>query len=70
MVNPGTSTVEPGVAPTHHVTLSFNTWNEMADSAGMSRLYGGIHALSAHSNSQTTAVEVDGYINSTWNIRA
>ena len=70
MINPGTSTVEPGVAPTHHVTLSFNTWNEMADSAGMSRLYGGIHALSAHSNSQTTAVEVDGYINSTWNIRA
>lgn len=69
MINPGTSTVEPGVAPTHHVTLSFNTWNEMADSAGMSRLYGGIHALSAHSNSQTTAVEVDGYINSTWNIR-
>jgi hypothetical protein len=70
MINPGTSTVEPGVAPTHHVTLSFNTWNEMADSAGMSRLYGGIHAISAHSNSQTTAVEVDGYINSTWNIRA
>ena len=70
MINPGTSTVEPGVAPTHHVTLSFNTWDEMADSAGMSRLYGGIHAISAHNNSQTTAVEVDGYINSTWNIRA
>lgn len=70
MINPGTSTVEPGVSPTHHITLSFNTWNEMADSAGMSRLYGGIHALSAHNNSQTVAVEVDGYINSTWNIRA
>jgi hypothetical protein len=42
----------------------------MADSAGMSRLYGGIHAIAAHSNSQTVAMEVDGYINSTWNIRA
>jgi hypothetical protein len=67
---PGTSTVEPGVVPRMNVTLSFDTWDEMANSAGMSRLYGGIHALSAHHNSQTVAVEVDGYINSTWNIRA
>lgn len=70
MISPGTSTVEPGIAPTHHVTLSFNTWDEMADSAGYSRIYGGIHAISAHRGSQTTAVEVDGYINSTWSIRA
>jgi hypothetical protein len=70
MVNPGTSTVEPGVVPRNQVTLSFNTWDEMANSAGMSRLYGGIHAIAAHSNSQTVAMEVDGYINSTWNIRA
>lgn len=69
MVNPGTSTVEPGVAPRSNITLSFHTWDEMANSAGMSRLYGGIHALSAHNNSQTVAMEVDGYINSTWNIR-
>jgi hypothetical protein len=67
---PGTSTVEPGLVPRMNVTLSFDTWDEMANSAGMSRLYGGIHALSAHHNSQTVAVEVDGYINSTWNIRA
>ena len=68
MVQPGSSGVEPGVAPTNIVSLSFNTWDEMANSAGMSRLYGGIHALSAHTNSQTVAVEVDGYINATWNI--
>jgi hypothetical protein len=42
----------------------------MADSAGYSRIFGGIHAISAHRGSQTTAVEVDGFINSTWNIRA
>ena len=68
MVQPGTSTVEPGVAPANIVSLSFNTWDEMANSAGMSRLYGGIHAMSAHTNSQAVAILVDGYINSTWNI--
>jgi hypothetical protein len=41
----------------------------MANQAGMSRLYGGIHAISAHSASQTTAVEVDSMINSSWDIR-
>jgi hypothetical protein len=66
----GASTVEPGVAPAAPITLVFRAWDEMADQAGMSRLYGGIHALSAHQGSQTTAVEVDGYINATWNINA
>jgi len=50
------------------VTLSFETWEEVATSAGISRLYGGIHALSAHQASQTAAVEVDGMIQTTWNI--
>ena len=66
----GASTVEPGVAPSTAIPLSYHTWDEMADQAGMSRIYGGIHALSAHQGSQTTAVEVDGYINATWNINA
>jgi hypothetical protein len=66
----GASTVEPGVAPLTAIPLSFRAWDEMADQAGMSRIYGGIHALSAHQGSQTTAVEVDGFINATWNINA
>ena len=64
----GSSTVEPVFSPSVPVTLTFTTWDDMADSAGMSRLYGGIHCASAHYASQATAVQVDGYINSTWNI--
>jgi hypothetical protein len=66
----GGSTVQPGVAPSVAVPLSFYSWNDMADQAGVSRLYGGIHAMTAHMASQTTAVQVDGYINATWNIIA
>jgi hypothetical protein len=64
----GKSEIQPMVTPTSSITLSFSTWNQMADSAGLSRLYGGIHALTAHQSSQNTAVQVDGYINSSWNI--
>jgi hypothetical protein len=64
----GASEVQPGTVPSTPITLSFDTWDDMADSAGMSRLYGGIHALTAHTSSQSSAIQVDGYINSTWNI--
>ena len=64
----GSSAVEPGVTPAAPVTLSFTTWQDMADQAGMSRLFGGIHTISAHYASQTTANAVDGYINASWGI--
>jgi len=63
----GTSSIQPSV-PHSPITLSFNNWIDIADSAGMSRLYGGIHTISAHTASQTIAYEVDTYINSSWNI--
>jgi hypothetical protein len=71
VIGAGTSLVEPGptsVVPVAPVVLSFSTWDEMANQAGMSRLYGGIHTANAHYASQTTAVAVDGFINSTWGI--
>jgi len=40
---PGSSTVEPGVTPAQSVTLSWATFTEAADQAGVSRRYGGIH---------------------------
>ena len=40
---PGSSTVEPGVTPAQSVTLSWPTFTEAADQAGISRRYGGIH---------------------------
>jgi len=68
VIGAGSSLVEPGVAPAEPVVLSYSNWDDMANQAGMSRLYGGIHTANAHYASQTTAVAVDGFINSTWSI--
>jgi hypothetical protein len=43
IVTAGSSFVEPGLAPMHDVTLSWRTFDDAADEAGMSRRYGGIH---------------------------
>jgi hypothetical protein len=40
---PGTSKYEPGFSPKTSVTLSWGTFSEAADEAGVSRRYGGIH---------------------------
>ncbi len=40
---PGSSLIEPGLTPSAPVTLSWETFSEAADQAGMSRRYGGIH---------------------------
>ena len=64
----GSSAVEPGITPAAPVTLSFATWQDMADQAGMSRLFGGIHTISAHYASQTTANAVHTRINAAWSI--
>ena len=40
---PGSSVTEPGFTPQHAVTLSWATFSEAADQAGISRRYGGIH---------------------------
>ncbi|GAC1480077.1 MAG: hypothetical protein NVS1B4_25090 [Gemmatimonadaceae bacterium] len=48
MVQPaGTSRVEPGLVPARDVTLTWATFSEAADQAGMSRRYGGIHFVQA-----------------------
>ena len=41
----GTSTIEPGVTPARDIVLSWRTFDEAADEAGISRRYGGIHFL-------------------------
>jgi hypothetical protein len=42
-IKAGTSRGEPGVVPTSDVTLSWPTFSDAADAAGMSRRWGGIH---------------------------
>jgi hypothetical protein len=39
----GSSKVEPGAVPAHDLTLSWPTFTEAANQAGLSRRYGGIH---------------------------
>jgi hypothetical protein len=39
----GSSTIEPGTVPAHDVTLTWPTFTDAANQAGMSRRYGGIH---------------------------
>ncbi|GAC1476853.1 MAG: hypothetical protein NVS1B4_18480 [Gemmatimonadaceae bacterium] len=43
----GASRVEPGLVPARDVTLSWATFSEAADQAGISRRYGGIHFVEA-----------------------
>lgn len=51
----GASQIQMGLVPAAPVTVSYTTWQELADAAGLSRKYGGIHATSAHVGSQALA---------------
>lgn len=42
-IRAGSSKVEPGLVPARDLTLSWSTFSEAADEAGLSRRYGGIH---------------------------
>ena len=55
VVPAGRSEVQPGLVPAAPVTITFNTWAAMAESAGISRQWGGIHAMSAHLGGVATA---------------
>lgn len=50
---PGSSRFEPGTTPVSEVTLSWDTFTEAADEAGLSRLYGGIHFNDGDINGRT-----------------
>ena len=64
----GASDTQPGVVPSTPLLLSFTTWQDMADSAGVSRQYGGIHAQSAHLGGQVVANEVTSFVRTMWDI--
>jgi len=49
------SQIQIGVIPAVPIQLSFSSWNDMAEQAGISRKYGGIHAASAHTGSVLAA---------------
>jgi hypothetical protein len=58
----GSSEIQHDVVPTQATTLSFTTWSGLAQSAGISRQYGGIHCLSAHLGSLALIGDNDGVV--------
>ena len=62
----GASEIQPGVVPAAPLTLSWSTWQAMANSAGMSRQYGGIHCNSAHLGSQAAANTLTPIVQAAW----
>src|SRR5207247_652887 len=50
----GSSRVEPGAVPARDLSLSWSTFSEAADQAGISRRYGGIHFEQGDLDARTT----------------
>ena len=55
---PESSRFEPGLIPKEDVTLDWSTFDEAADEAGISRLYGGIHFSDGDFNGRRLGREV------------
>lgn len=62
------SLIQAGVVPAAPVVFSFTTWQDMADAAGISRKFGGIHATSAHVGSQALANALHARMMMRWGI--
>jgi hypothetical protein len=43
----GTSVIEPGITPANDIVLYWATWSDFESDCGLSRLWGGVHFLSA-----------------------
>jgi hypothetical protein len=54
----GSSTIEPKLVPSAATTLSFKSFTDAADQAGMSRRYGGIHFAEADKNGRTLGYQI------------
>jgi hypothetical protein len=69
-IGQGSSEIQPLNVPSSTITLSWSSWQEMADSSGISRQYGGIHCKSAHQGSQALANELHLVLQSAWQFAA
>lgn len=62
------SLIQTDVVPSAAVTLAWVNWADMAESAGVSRKYGGIHGTSAHTGSVAAANSLHTAINTNFPI--
>jgi hypothetical protein len=58
----GVSFIEPGLVPASDVRLTYGTFSEAADEAGLSRRYGGIHFEDADLAGREVGRRVGGYV--------
>ena len=65
---PARSSRIQGIVPATDQHLTWTTWQEIADSAGVSRQYGGIHAVSADLGGKSVANSIFPLITSSWAI--
>jgi len=68
-INTGTSETQPAVVPAAPVTLTWTTWQQIADSAGISRQYGGIHCTSADTGGKAVANSLRPLQKAYWGLR-
>jgi hypothetical protein len=68
VVGTGASLIQPGAVPSAPISLVWSTWNDLAESAGISRKYGGIHATSAHTGSVAAADALHSALNTNFPI--
>ena len=54
----GASKIEPGAVPAKDLTLTFKSFTDAANSAGMSRRYGGIHFEQGDLNGRTVGTQI------------
>lgn len=64
----GSSEIQPNVVPSAPLTLTFTDWQSVADSAGISRLYGGIHCQSANAGGSALANALTPAVQTAWGI--
>ena len=60
------SKIQPGVVPATPIRFSWKNWHDIAEEAGWSRLYGGIHCRSAHVGSKAVAEALHPLIETAW----
>jgi len=63
-----TSLIQTGVVPSSDIHLTWSVWQDIADSAGVSRQYGGIHCLCADAGGKAVANTAFPIISSHWAI--
>ena len=65
---PARSSRIQATVPATDINMTWTTWQEIADSAGVSRQYGGIHCVSANLGGQSVANSIFPLVHSNWAI--